>query len=127
MNEGEIPLHNHKNKMVKHKQNYGFGSSKFLVPTMIGAGIGASLGFISPPLSVQGAVAGASVGGWIGLRRANLRARLDQKIAHSRLRKVMESIGKKTSSRNGMNIDFKTHTIQKKWTPFEKKLINLTK
>jgi len=113
--------------MKKHKQHYGFGSSKFLVPTMIGAGLGASLGFISPPLSVQGAVAGASVGGWIGVKRANLRAKLEQKIAHSRLRKVMESIGKKTSSKNAMNINFKNHTIQNKWSPFEKKLINLTR
>lgn len=114
-------------KMKKHQQHYGFGSAKFLVPTIIGAGVGASAGFLAPPLSVQGAIAGASIGGWIGVKQAHLRARLEQKIAHSRLAKLMGRIGKLTSTKDSTNINLKKHTINKNWSPFEKKFLKLTR
>lgn len=111
---------------MKKKKKTGFGSSKFLVPTVIGAGIGASAGFIAPPLSVQGAVIGAGVGGWIGLKRAGLKKKVLRKMERGKISKFMKKINKATTiTSTPQKVDVKAHKMTRKWTPLEKKILKI--
>ena len=108
----------------RKKKQLGFGSSEFLVPTLIGAGVGASLGFLSPPLSVQGAVAGASLGGMVGLSKAKLRKKLEKKISKSVIARKLKQLNKLIPTGVDSKIDLKKHTVSKKhWTALEKSIM----
>jgi hypothetical protein len=63
--------------------------------------------------------------------KKHLLTRIGHKIDQNR---VVKAINKKLNvlnhlfeSKEGMNVNMKQHTISKNWTPFEKKIINLTR
>jgi len=49
------------------------------------------------------------------------------KMINKKLGAINHFIDDKFESKKSMNVNMKQHTISKSWTPFEKKLINLTR
>ena len=48
-------------------------------------------------------------------------------MINKKLGAINHFIDDKFESKKSMNVNMKQHTISKSWTPFEKKLINLTR